>query len=114
MYGQNSNVWKLYEKVIDRNLEGSELEQHRHYLVGIGVRDPEHLPLRERAGAAVYRSFEMSFAWFVLGKRLFHHSWTDRYRNVEKKVKDAYSWLAGVYRGGDQIYLFGASHLTFA
>ena len=113
MYGQNSNVWKLYEKVIDRSLEGSGLEQHRYYLVGIGAYDLEHLPPLERTGIAVYRGLELSLAWFVLGKCLLHHSWTDRYRNVEKNVKDAYSWLAGVYREGDQIYLFGASHSTF-
>ena len=114
MYGQNSNVRKLYEKVMDRSIEGSELQQHRYYLVGMGVHDLERLPLLERAGKVVQSNLEMSLAWFVLGKLLLYHSWTDRYRNVDKNVKDAYSWLAGVYRGGDQIYLFGASHLTFA
>lgn len=29
-------------------------------------------------------------------------------------MKVAYSWLAKVYREGDQIYLFGASSLLFA
>ena len=114
MYGQNSNVRKLYEKAIDRSLEGSELQQHRYYLVGIGTHDREHLPLLERVGKNVYSGLEMSLAWFVLGKLLFHHNWTDRYRNVEKNIKDAYSWLAGVYREGDQIYLFGVSRLTLA
>ena len=39
---------------------------------------------------------------------------TGRYRNVDKNVKDAYSWLVRNYRGEDQIYLFGASRLQFA
>ena len=38
---------------------------------------------------------------------------TGRYRNVDKNVKDAYSWLVRNYRGEDQIYLFGASRLQF-
>ena len=28
-------------------------------------------------------------------------------RNVDKIIKEAYTWLAEMYRAGDQIFLFG-------
>ena len=34
---------------------------------------------------------------------------TGCHRNADKNVKDGYSWLVRNYRGGEQIYLFGAS-----
>ena len=37
-----------------------------------------------------------------------------RHRNVDKNVKDAYTWLAGVYEEGDRIWLFGAPSLPSA
>ena len=76
--------------------EGSELEQRKMYLEGIG---------------AYEGLLEQAFAWFVL--RIYLSYFTDnrsnRYRNVDKNVKKAYKWLAKAYKEGSQVYLFGAS-----
>ena len=89
---------KLYDVISDG--EGSGLEQRKLYFEGIGAYEGS--------------KFEEAFAWFVLRTYLFR--FTDnrynRYRNVEKNVKDAYHWLAGTYRKGDQVYLFGASRFA--
>ena len=89
---------KLHDVISDG--EGSGLEQRKQYFEGIGANEGG--------------KFEEAFAWFVLRKYLtcFTDNRYNRYRNVEKNVKDAYHWLAETYRKGDQVYLFGASRFA--
>lgn len=71
---QNTNVLKLYERVVDGSLvEGSRVEQHKYYLKGIGAYDVDHLPVRKRAANAAYCLLENGFAWFVPRQRVSRH-----------------------------------------
>ena len=67
MYERNTNV-ELYIKVMTRHLEDSELEQHKHYLQGLGAYDVDHLlvPLKHPR-RAVYNGLEKE-----LGLKLIH------------------------------------------
>lgn len=110
---------KLFQKVV--RIEGSELQQDKCYLKGIGAYETNHLDWLGRKRKEMYSTLEMAFAWFVIHKYLPWYSPADCYgRNAEKNVKDAYTWLARAYREGEacregnQIYLFGASGLLLA
>lgn len=74
MSGQNTNVLKLYRKVISESLEGYGLEQRKYYLNGIGTYEVNRLSVLERVGKAIYNGLEKAFVWFVLRKHLSHYS----------------------------------------
>ena len=81
------------------------------YLRGISAYETQadNVPLLDRVAQAIYSPFEVVFAWFVLDRYPLRPPLIiGRDRNVEKNIKDAYSWLAETYRKGDRIYLFGA------
>ncbi|KAF8445042.1 hypothetical protein L210DRAFT_1028793 [Boletus edulis BED1] len=88
-YGpNNTNVVKLFAKI---DLESTQPEQFAYYSSVVGTRSESLHPLG-RMQRAVYDKFDVAAA-----------------RNMEENVKDAYGWLAQIYREGDQIYLFGFS-----
>ncbi|KAG6375697.1 hypothetical protein JVT61DRAFT_3272 [Boletus reticuloceps] len=85
---QNTNVVKLFAKI---NLKSTHPKQYAYYSSGIGTR-PRSLHIFSRIEHVISDKFDMAVAW-----------------NLEEIVKDAYSWLARMYKEGDQIYLFGFS-----
>ncbi|KAH7889111.1 hypothetical protein F5I97DRAFT_1804244, partial [Phlebopus sp. FC_14] len=86
-FGQNNtNIVKLFA---DIDLEDEK--QLAYYTSGIGT-GPKTLHFWSRMERAVSDKFDMAIAW-----------------NMEEIVKDAYGWLARMYREGDRIFLFGFS-----
>ncbi|KAF8134258.1 hypothetical protein EV363DRAFT_1160909 [Boletus edulis] len=84
----NTNVVKLFAEI---DLESTHPEQFAYYSSVIGTRS-ESLHALGRMQRAVYDKLGMAVV-----------------RDMRENVKDAYGWLAQMYREGDQIYLFGFS-----
>ncbi|KAG9309245.1 hypothetical protein JVU11DRAFT_10725 [Chiua virens] len=89
-FGRNdTNVVKVFDKI---NLESTDPEQYAYYSSGIGTRPAKSFNALSRVKDAVSDTWDMAVAW-----------------NVDKNIKEAYSWLAGKYQEGDQLYFFGFS-----